>query len=64
MARTLGFEARAVVPTTLGFTSATPKAGRMMTTITMATSGTLLRIPAIHVAPREPSRKYETVKMK
>ena len=57
MERTFSFDARAVVPTTLGLTSATPSAGSASTKVTSRTSGTASRTGAIHDEPSEPSRK-------
>ena len=59
MERTFSFDARAVVPTTQGFTSATPSAGSIKMNSTNNVSGdTALRTGASHPdAPIEPSRK-------
>src|ERR1700730_14067116 len=64
MERTFSFEARAVVPTTQGFTSAMPSAGSINTRPTSNHSGTAARTGASHDEPSEPSRKYEPLKMK
>ena len=58
------FEARAVVPTTQGLTSATPRAGRIKMQPTKRPSGTALRIGASHEAPIEPIRKYAPARIK
>ena len=47
-----------MVPTTLGFTSATPNAGSASTNATSTPSGTVCRTGASHAAPSDPSRKY------
>ena len=59
MERTFSCDARAVVPTTLGFTKAIPSAGSIRTKITNPVSGKTLRTGANHGDPSEPSRKYE-----
>src|SRR5882672_622038 len=64
MERTFSLEARAVVPTTLGLTSATPSAGRNRITPTSSQSGTTVRTGASHGAAIDPTRKYEQVRMK
>jgi len=64
MERTFSFEARAVVPTTQGFTSAIPSAGSISTNPTSNHNGTAERTGAIHEEPSEPSRKYEQLRMK
>ena len=64
MERTFSFEARAVVPTTHGFTSAIPSAGSISTTATSTTKGTAARKGAIQLDPSEPKIKYEQVKIK
>src|SRR5450432_257621 len=51
-------------PTTQGFTSATPNAGRVSTNPTSSHSGTALRTGESHDDPSDPSRKYERLKMK
>ena len=57
MERTFSLEARAVVPTTLGFTSAIPNAGNIRTNANNPVSGTAARIGTIQEAPSEPSKK-------
>ena len=57
MERTFSFEARAVVPTTEGLTSAMPSAGRMRMKPTNSPSGTALRMGASQGAPMDPMRK-------
>src|ERR1700722_6968891 len=64
MERTFSFEARAVVPTTQGLTSAIPSAGNINTKPTSNHSGNAARIGASHDDPNEPSRKYEQLKIK
>src|SRR6202030_2046520 len=64
MERTFSFEARAVVPTTQGLTSAIPSAGSIRTKPTSNHSGTAARTGASHDEPSEPSRKYEPLRMK
>src|ERR1700733_7531579 len=60
MERTFSFDARAVVPTTHGFTSAIPSAGSISTTATSTTKGTAARNGAIQLDPNEPKIKYES----
>ncbi len=57
MDRTFSEEARAVVPTTHGFTSAIPSAGSMRTKTTSHRSGTASRTGPIQDALIDPSRK-------
>ena len=57
MERTFSFEARAVVPTTQGFTSETPRAGSIRMSVTSTTRGMALRTGASHGEPMEPSKK-------
>ncbi len=64
MDRTFSFDARAVVPTTHGFTSAIPSAGSMSTTVTSTTNGTAPRKGAIQLDPSDPKIKYEQLRMK
>src|SRR5450432_407917 len=64
MERTFSFEARAVVPTTQGFTNATPSAGRVSTNPTSSHSGTALRTGESHGDPSDPSSKYDALKIK
>ena len=64
MERTFSLEARAVVPTTQGFTRETPSAGRMRMKPTNKLSGTALRTGASQDAPIEPIRKYAAARMR
>src|SRR5215813_6910408 len=64
MERTFSLDARAVVPTTLGLTNATPNAGRKRMTPAIQTNGRTLRTGASHGAAIEPTKKYEHVRMK
>ena len=64
MERTFSLEARAVVPTTEGFTSAMPSAGSIRISVTSTTRGMALRTGASHGEPIEPSRKYEMDKIR
>src|ERR1700694_1933830 len=64
MERTFSSDARAVVPTTQGLTSAIPNAGSINTKPTSNHSGTAARTGASHDEPSEPNRKYEPLKMK
>ena len=57
MERTFSFEARAVVPTTQGFTIEMPSAGRMRMQPTNNPSGTALRTGASQDAAIDPMRK-------
>ncbi len=57
MERTFSFDECAVVPTTVGFTSATPNAGSASTSATSTPSGTVCRTGASHGDPSDPSRK-------
>src|SRR5579863_10075778 len=64
MDRTFSLDARAVVPTTHGFTRATPSAGSISTTVTSTTKGTAARNGAIQLDPSDPKIKYEQLRMK
>src|ERR1700676_1451993 len=64
MERTFSFDARAVVPTTQGLTSAIPNAGSINTKLTSNHSGTEAPTGASHDETSEPSRKYEPLRMK
>src|SRR5260370_10066467 len=64
MDRTFSFEARAVVPTTHGFTSETPNAGKIRMNPTNNHSGTASRTGASHGEPMEPRRKYAPLKIR
>ncbi len=57
MERTFSLEARAVVPTTQGFTMEMPSAGRIRMNPTKNTGGIAALTGASHGAPMEPSRK-------
>src|SRR5713101_3893604 len=64
MDRTFSFDARAVVPTTHGFTSEIPNAGNIRMKPTNNHNGTASRTGASHGEPMEPRRKYATLKIK
>src|SRR6266566_2226547 len=64
MERTFSLDARAVVPTTQGLTSAMPRAGSINTRATSTPSGMALRIGASQDAPRDPSKKYEQLRIR
>src|SRR5580658_730465 len=64
MDRTFSRDARAVVPTTHGFTSAIPSAGSISTIVTSTTRGTAARNGAIQLDASDPKIKYEQLKMK
>src|ERR1700682_2111030 len=64
MDRTFSLEARAVVPTTQGFTSAIPSAGSINTKPTSNHRGTASRTGESQDEPSEPSRKYAPLKIK
>ena len=59
MERTFSFDARAVVPTTLGFTSAMPSAGSASTNVARTTSGTAV---ADRRHPRRAQRAQQKVR--
>jgi hypothetical protein len=62
--RTLSFEARAVVPTTEGFTMATPRAGSIRTIVTSDVRDMLPRTEASHGDARDPIKKYAPLRIK
>ena len=64
MERTFSLEARAVVPTTHGFTSETPSAGSIRTNVTSTPSGMALRTGASQGDPIDPKRKYEQLRIR
>src|SRR5712672_3335746 len=62
--RTFSFEERAVVPTTQGFTRATPRAGRIKMNATSVTRGMLLRKGASQGELIDPNTKYAKLKIR